>query len=73
MRWAGQLARIAEREDAYKALVGRPLRTPRLRCEDDIKMDLQEVEWGSMDLMDLAEDRDRWRALINGVMNLWTA
>ena len=37
----------------------RPLRTPRLRCEDDIKMDLQEVEWGGMDWMDLAQGRDR--------------
>jgi hypothetical protein len=59
-------------------LLGRPegkrqLRTPRLRDEDNIKMDLQEVEWGGMDWMDLAQDRDRWGALINGVTNFWTS
>ena len=77
MRRAGHVARTEERGDAYTALVGRPerkrpLRIPRRRCEDNIKMDLQEEEWGGMDWIDLAQNRDRWRALVNGVMNLRT-
>jgi hypothetical protein len=59
----------------HRALVGkpegrRPLGRPRRRWEDNIKMDLQEVGCGGMDRTDLAQDRDRWRALVNGVMNL---
>ena len=48
----------------------RPLTRPRLRWEENIKMDLQEVGWEDMDWIDLAEDRERWRALLNAVMNL---
>jgi hypothetical protein len=60
---------------AYRALVGkpegrRPLGRPRRRWEDNIKMDLREVGWGDMDWINLAQDRDRWRALVNAVMNL---
>jgi hypothetical protein len=47
----------------------RPLGRPRRRWEDNIKMDLQDVEWG-VDWIELAQDRDRWRALVNAVMNL---
>jgi hypothetical protein len=47
-----------------------PLGRPRRRWEDNIKMDLQEVEWGDMDWIDMAQDSDRWRALVNAVMNL---
>ena len=59
----------------YRVLVGnpegrRPLGRPRLRWEDNIKMDLQEVGYGCVDWIDLAQDRDRWRALVNEVMNL---
>jgi hypothetical protein len=48
----------------------RPLGRPRRRWEDNIKMDLQEVGWGGMDWIDMAQDRDRWRALVYAVMNL---
>jgi hypothetical protein len=66
---------MGERRGAYRALVGkpegrRPLGRPRRRWEDDIKMDLREVGWGSMDWINLAQDRDRWRPLVNAVMNL---
>jgi hypothetical protein len=49
------------------------LEDTRLRWEDNIKIDLQEVEFWGMDWIDLAEDRDRWQALVNGVMNLWVS
>jgi len=49
------------------------LEDSRLRWEDNIKMDLQEVEFWGMDWIDLAEDRDRWQALVNAVMNLWVS
>jgi hypothetical protein len=46
-------------------------KNPRHRWEDDIKMDLQEVGWEGVDWIDMAQDRDRWRAFVNAVMNLW--
>jgi len=62
----------------YRILVGKPeeksqLRRFRLRWEDNNKMDYQEVECGDMDWIDLAQDRDRWQALVNAVMNLRVA
>jgi hypothetical protein len=66
---------MGEKRGAYRALVGksegrRPLGRPSRRWEDNIKMDLREVGWGSMDWINLAQDRDRWRAVVNAVMNL---
>ena len=63
------------RISAYRVLVGKPegkrrLGRPRRRWEDNIKIDLQEVGCGGLDCIDLARDRDRWRALVNVVMNL---
>ena len=74
MRWAGHVARMEEGRGVHKVLVGkpegkRPLRRPRRRWEDNIKMDLQEVGRDCEDRMELAEDRDRWRALVSTVMN----
>jgi hypothetical protein len=75
MRWAGNIARNGEKRNAYRILVGkperkRPLGRPTLRWENNIKMDLRGIGWGGMDWIDLAQDRDQWRALVNAVMNL---
>ena len=75
IRWAVHVARMAERRVIYIVLVGkpkvnRPLGIPRHGWENNIKMDLQEVGYGSMDWIELTLDRDRWRALVNAVMNL---
>ena len=72
------MARMEEGRGVYKVLVGkpegkRPLGRPRHRWEDNINMDLQEVGCGDMDWIELAEDRDRWRALVIAVMNLRVA
>jgi hypothetical protein len=73
LRWAGHVARKGERRGTYRDLVGKPegripLGRPRRRWEDNIKMDLREVGWG-VDSIDLAQDRDRWQALVYTVMN----
>jgi hypothetical protein len=71
MRWAGHVARMGEMKNAYRLLVGkRPRGRPRRRWVDNIKMDLLEIGWGGVDWIDLAQDRDNWRALVNAVLNL---
>jgi hypothetical protein len=75
MRWAGHVARMGEKRNAYRLLAGkpeerRPLGRPRRRWVGNIMMDLLEVEWGDVDWIGLAQDRDRWRALVNSVLNL---
>jgi hypothetical protein len=75
MRWAGHVARMGEKINAYRLLVGkpegkRPLGRPRRRWVDNIKIDLLEIGWGAEDWIGLAQDRDKWRALVNAVMNL---
>ena len=72
MRWAGHVARMGEGRGVHRVLVGkpggkRPLGRPR--WEDNIKMDFQEMGRGG-DWLELAQDRDRWRALVNTIMNL---
>jgi hypothetical protein len=75
MRWEGHVVRMGEVRSAYNILAGRPegrrpLGRPRLRWEDNITMDLREIGFGDVDWIHLAQDRDRWRALVNTVMNL---
>ena len=69
------MARMGQERGVYRVLVGksegkRPLRRPRRRWEDNIKMDLQEVGGGCGDWMEFAQDRERWRALVSTVMNI---
>jgi len=75
MSWAGHVARMVEERGVYRVLVGkpegrRPLGRPRRRWVYNIRIDLQEVGCGYMDWIGLAQDRDRWRTLVSGVMNL---
>ena len=72
MRWAGHVARMGEDRGVHRVLVGkpegkRPLGRPRRRREDNIKMDLQEVGGGHGDWIELAQDKDRWWALVGMV------
>ena len=75
MRWVGHMTRMGEGRGVHRVLVGkpegkRPLGRPRRRWEVNIKMDLQEVGGGCGDRMELAQDRERWRALVSTVRNL---
>jgi hypothetical protein len=75
MRWAGHVARIGEKRNVYRLLVGkpegkRPLGRPRRGWIDKITMDLLEIGLSVVDWIGLAQDRYRWRALVNSVMNL---
>jgi hypothetical protein len=71
----GACSKNWEKRNAYRLSVGklegrRPLGRPRLRWVDNIRMDLGEVGWGDVDWIRLAKDRNRWRALVNSVLNL---
>jgi hypothetical protein len=75
MRWEGHVARMEERRYAYRLLVGkpegkRPLRRPRRMWVDNIRMELVVLGWGDVEWIGLAQDRNRWRALVNSVLNL---
>jgi hypothetical protein len=75
MRWAGQVAGLGEKRNAYRTFVEqpegrRPLVRPRRRWVDNIKMDLREIGWDGVNWIDKAQDRDQWRALVNTVLNL---
>ena len=74
MRWTGHVARMGEGRGVHRVLVRkpegkRPLGRPRCRWEDNIKMDLEEMGGGCGDWMELAQDRDSWRALVSTVLN----
>jgi hypothetical protein len=75
MRWAGHVARIGEKRNVYRLLVGkpegkRPLGKPRRMWVDNINMDLLEIGWGGVDWIGVAQDGDNWRALVNAFMIL---
>ena len=74
LRWAGQVARMDQSRNAHRVFMGkpkgkRPLGRPRRRWEDNIKMDLREMVCDPGDWIDIAEDRDQWRAYVRAIMN----
>jgi hypothetical protein len=76
MRLAGHVALMGEKKNAYRLLKGkpegkRPIARPRRRWMDNIKIYLLEIGWGGMDWICLAQGRDKWRAVMNAVMNFW--
>jgi len=76
LRWAGHVVRMEKGRSAFKILTGkptgkRPLGWPRHRLEDNIRMELEEIGINACILVDSAQDRDYWRALVNVALNLW--
>jgi len=76
MRLVGHVVHMGKRRGVYRVLVGKPkgkkpLGRPSHRWEDNIEMDLQKVGCGDLDWIELDQYRDRWRALVNAVLNLW--
>jgi hypothetical protein len=74
MRWAVHVARMGEKRNAHRILVGkpegkRPHGRPRRTWVDNVKKYLRKIRWNGMDWIDQAQDRDQWRALVNTVMN----
>jgi hypothetical protein len=70
------VARMGEESKVYRVMVGkpegkRPLGRPRRRWEDGVRVDLRQTGWGSVEWIQLADDRNRWRVLVNTEMNLW--
>jgi hypothetical protein len=75
MRWVGHVVRMREKRNIYRILAGKPegktpLVKPKSLWVDNIKMDLRGIGWDGVDWIDLAQDRDQWRAFVNTVMNL---
>jgi hypothetical protein len=75
-RWAGHVALMGEKSNAYGILLGKPegkgpLGRPKCRLVNNIKMDRRAIRWDGMYWIDLAQGRDQWMALVNMVMNLW--
>jgi hypothetical protein len=76
MKWVGHVAQMGGKRNAYSLLVGKPegnrqLGVPRHRWVDNIKMDLEEAGWDGVNLIGLAQHREKWRAIVNAVINLW--
>jgi hypothetical protein len=74
IQWAGHVARMGEKRNAYRILVGKPEGTRPLgrpRWVNNIEIDLREIGWNDIDWIDLVQDSNQWRALVNTVMNLW--
>ena len=70
LRWAGDVARMEEGRSAFKILTDKPTRKPRRRWEDNIRMDLKDIGIDTRIWVDLAQDMDYWRALVNGALHL---
>jgi hypothetical protein len=76
MKWAGHVAGIGKKRKAFRLLVGKPegntpLGRPRRRWVDNIKMNFREIGLSGIEWIDLAHDMDRWRDLVNTVMDVW--